>query len=78
MTLSKLSYDDVAYLLRDLCIDLGFCLPPEDQARLCASPPADIDSFTDAVFQAEGMDPLLHKKLRRRVRETVAKAFEAD
>lgn len=66
---------DVARLLDDLCVRLGFCLAPEERARLREMPPHDVDSFTDAVFRAEHMDPLLDKQLRKRVREVVAQAF---
>ena len=62
----------VGQLLYDLCVDLGFCLPPDDQQRLRESPPQDPDSFTDAVFEAEGMDPRDHDGLREQVREVVA------
>src|SRR5262245_37122953 len=62
---------DVERLLNELCIKLGFCLPPDDIRRLCASPPGDVDSFTDAVFQAEGMGDVSHTHLRRQVREVV-------
>ncbi|WP_326690778.1 hypothetical protein OIE63_29040 [Streptomyces sp. NBC_01795] len=64
---------DVQRLLYELCVDLGFCLPPQEQRRLREAPPADADSFTDAVFEAEGMDPGLpeHEQLRQRVRESV-------
>jgi hypothetical protein len=55
-------------LLSELCVDLGFCLPPEDQERLRDSPPSTIDAFTDAVFIAEGMDPLVPPQLRKQVR----------
>jgi hypothetical protein len=37
----------------------------------------DEDSFTEAVFRAEGLDASLHDDLWHQVRETVAKAFEA-
>lgn len=66
---------DVARLLDDLCVRLGFCLAPEERARLCEAPPQDVDSFTDAVFRAEHMDPPLDGQLRQRVRELVAQAF---
>ena len=65
------SQSEVRLLLYELCVKLGFCLPPQDQSRLQAAPPVDVDSFTDAVFEAEGMDPDLDGQLRRRVRETV-------
>ncbi len=65
-------------LLSELCVDLGFCLPPDDQARLRDAPPSTIDAFTDAVFFAEGMDPLVHPELRRQVRDRVTRHFSAS
>jgi hypothetical protein len=62
-------------LLCQLCIDLGFCLPPADNDRLRRAPPADVDAFTDAVFVAEGMFPYGDPHLRRRVRAVVAAHF---
>ncbi|WP_412540756.1 hypothetical protein R8Z50_34030 [Longispora sp. K20-0274] len=62
---------EILYLLRDLCVDLGFCLPPDEQLRLSVTPVRDVDAFTDAVFEAEGMEPSHHKQLRRTVRRTV-------
>ena len=62
----------VQRLLDELCTDLGFCLPPSEQIRMCSAPPLESDAFTDAVFIAEGMDPSLHKQLRRTVRAKIA------
>jgi hypothetical protein len=64
---------EVGWLLHELCIDLGLCLTPADQARLRDSPPNDVDAFTDAVMVAAGLDPLYHKSLRRQAREKVAR-----
>ncbi|MFF7655261.1 hypothetical protein ACFZCY_36430 [Streptomyces sp. NPDC007983] len=64
--------DDVQRLLYELCVDLGFCLPPQERQRLQQAPPADAHSFTDAVFEAEGMDPPgQDDQLRRQVHERV-------
>ncbi|MEU9352575.1 hypothetical protein AB0D65_16685 [Streptomyces griseoloalbus] len=62
---------EVRQLLHELCVDLGFCLPPQEQRRLEQAPPADADSFTYAVYEAEGMDPGVHDQLRRQVRERI-------
>lgn len=67
---------DAHKLLYDLCVQLGFCLEPADARRLEQAPPADVRSFTHAVFVAEGLDPLtadLH--MYREVRDMVALAF---
>jgi hypothetical protein len=45
-----LSELEVQRLLDKLCVDLGFCLPPQEQVRLSANPPDDVCAFTDAVF----------------------------
>ena len=63
-------------LLDQLCVDLGFCLPPGERARLSKAPPESIKSFTDAVFTAEGLSPeTADKHLWRQVRDRVAKCF---
>jgi hypothetical protein len=61
----------VQQLLDELCVGLGLCLPPDEQRRLRESPPLDVDGFTDAMFEAEGLDPGLDGRLRGRVRERV-------
>ncbi len=68
----------VESLLDELCVDLGFCLPPDERVRLQDSPPHDVDAFTDAVFVAEGLDPRGDKTLRRQVRERAAHHFGAN
>jgi hypothetical protein len=60
---------EVQQFLNELCVELGFCLPPDEQRRLRESPAADADSFTDAVFEAEAMDPGVNERLRGQVRE---------
>lgn len=58
--------DEVRGLLSRLCIEYGFCLPPIEIEKLAASPPTDIDDFTEAALVAEGYgftksDPLCIK-----------------
>jgi hypothetical protein len=74
---SVLSEDVVQRLLDELCTCLGFCLPPDGQARLRTSPPGTPDAFTDAVLDAEGLDPEdPDRKLRQAVRDRVVRTFE--
>jgi hypothetical protein len=64
----------VRRLLSELCDDLGFCLAPADRTRQQEQVPPSVDSFTDAVFLAEGLDPrLADKQLWRAVRGCVVK-----
>ena len=63
-------------LLDILCERLGFCLPPVDQARLRDSAPSDARAFADAVFRAEGLDPVTADSgLYRDVLTEVKRAF---
>lgn len=72
-----LNSTEVESLLSKLCIDLGFCLPPEEENRLCVTPPQDIDAFTDQVFLAEGLNPHhAERHLYRQVRALIAESFE--
>ena len=61
----------VGQLLDQLCIELGFCLPPADQHRLRHEPPLDADDFVNAVFVAEGLEPDANGDLWRRVKDRV-------
>ena len=73
----QLSPTQVEALLYELCVVLGFCLPPDEQARLRESPPTDVDAFTDAVIRAEGLDSYANIPihLRRDMRARVAEHF---
>lgn len=71
-----LSEPEVHKLLYELCVQLGFCLPPEESRRLKDEPPKDVPSFTDAVFLAEGLDQSnASRHLYRQVRDMVTAAF---
>lgn len=49
-----LSEAETEALLAELCIKLGFCLPPEARHLLVTTTPANVLDFTDAVFIADG------------------------
>ena len=71
-----LAEDELRRLLDRLCVQLGFCLPPEGQQRLTETPPSDVLSFTNAVFIEEGLDPsTADRDLYRQVRDVIADSF---
>jgi hypothetical protein len=74
-----LSESQVIPPLRELCVDLGFCFDADVAERFECDPPRTIDTFTRAVFVAEGFDPAnpSNQKLYDRVRGVIAKAFDA-
>ena len=64
----------LAGLFSRLCVKYGFCLLPEKQLATASfdSP----DEFADAVFWAEGIDPLLSdSSLWRDVRDEIAQVW---
>lgn len=63
-------------LLDDLCVQLGYCLSPDDQQWITSDPPQSADAFTNAVVEAEGFDPaLMATEQRQEVRRMAAAAF---
>ena len=68
---------DVPALLDEVCVKLGLCLEPAKRSRISIAPPADVDSFADAVLLAAGRDPLfVDRRLRHDLRECVARYAE--
>jgi hypothetical protein len=63
------------FLLYDICVDLGFCLPPADNARICAAEFWDADTFTEEVFRVEGMDPNEHLNFKRQIHKRFTDMF---
>lgn len=73
---TALTPDEVEALLERLCVDLGFCLPSQAQEQLIESSPNDVERFANAVFIAEGMNPLTARRdLYKQVFDTIAVAF---
>jgi len=68
---NKTLASEVPWLLDELCVEMGFCLPAPMRHALASSPPRDVDAFTEAVFAAEGLDARLYKQLRRSVRDKI-------
>jgi hypothetical protein len=75
-TKAKLNVSEVNILLYRLCVDLGFCLSPEETARLIEDTPEEIDAFTVAVFLADKFDPKQASRgLYQSVRAYIVEAF---
>ncbi len=48
---------ELRILLNELCVDLGFCIPADDQTRIVTAEHWNVDEFTNAVLRAEGFNP---------------------
>ena len=62
-------------LLDELCVDLGFCLPPDDQKRIISVPYYDAEGFTSEVFAAEKINTNSHAGLAQKVLQRFTKRF---
>jgi len=78
MEYTKLSPKAVCWVLEELCVRLGYCIPPAGYERLMNDPPTDIEQFIDAVFEAEkGTDERANKRCRPEARKIVTRHFES-
>jgi hypothetical protein len=62
---------EIRWLLRELCSELGFCIILEQADVILDSVPPDADAFTDRVFMAEGLDPMVDRALCEQVRSKI-------
>ncbi|NNG02505.1 MAG: hypothetical protein HKM95_00185 [Inquilinus sp.] len=62
-------------LLRDLCVDWGFCIPPADIERIAGRAQLEAYAFAAEVVRAEGMTPEHEKKWTRRIAERFRDRF---
>lgn len=60
-------YSAVDWLLRDVCVVLGFCIPPKDAERIRQAEYLESDDFSCRVITAEGMTPEYEKKWKREI-----------
>ena len=65
----------VRYLLRELCVDWGFCIPPADADRIAGSERLEADEFAAEVLRAEGMVPEYEAKWFRRIKRRFTDRF---
>ena len=70
----RMPEQSVRFLLKDLCIELGYCLPPGVQDGIAMNPPGDPETFSALVVKSEGLDPEDSSKLVP-VLELVCSAF---
>ena len=67
--------DDLNALLYWLCVEWGFCIPPEDHNRIVHSHHLRADDFAIEVLRAEGMNPEYEVEWRHRIRDQFIERF---
>lgn len=66
---------DLEFLLSDLCVEWGFCIPPVYAVKIAQSKELDGDEFAKAVLIAEGMNLEYEKQWYRRIRSRFETKF---
>jgi len=65
----------IRYLLGDLCVDWGFCIPPADADRIARSKRLEADEFAAEVLRAEGMFSEYETKWFPRIKQRFIERF---
>lgn len=66
---------EIEYLLKDLCVEWGFCIPPVDAERIAGMNKLEADEFACLVLDAEGMKPEYEKQWRFKIRNKFIEKF---
>ena len=63
------------WILDDLCVEWGFCIPNKDAERISNTTHVGADEFACLVLEAEGMDAEMELKHRRAIRNRFRQHF---
>jgi hypothetical protein len=55
------------YVLYDLCVEWGYCIPPADGKRIAKSKEITAEQFAIEVLKAEGIEPSQESELVRKI-----------
>lgn len=69
---------ELNYLLYDLCVHWGFCIPPQTAERISKEKYFSADDFAEEVVEAEGLIPEYEKKWVRKIAEKFKEHFGCD
>lgn len=60
---------EIRSFLNEVCVDFGFCLPPNDVDALASRNQYIADEFIREIFKVEGLNPDVELKLFRQVKK---------
>ena len=69
---------ELIYLLMDLCVKWGFCIPPDDQEQIAKMEYYQANDFAIDVVEAEGLDIDSAPQWVERIAERFEERFGAD
>ncbi len=69
---------EIRYLLYDLCVDWGFCVPPQDAERISVQEQYTAEQFATDVLVADGMNPEYEKKWFKKISAKFVERLGSD
>ena len=69
---------ELSYLLYDLCVTWGFCIPPDRAEEISKMSHWNAKGFAISVVEAEGMNPEYEQQWVRRIAEKFGERFGAE
>jgi hypothetical protein len=66
---------EIRIFLDEICVELGFCLPPKDIENLVDRKYYEADQFVREIFTVEGMNPERELRLFRQVKKRFTDRF---
>ncbi|MFC0603015.1 hypothetical protein [Winogradskyella pulchriflava] len=69
---------ELIYLLGDLCVKWGFCIPPKDFNRISKMEYYKANDFAIEVVEAEGLDSYPESKWVKKIAERFKERFGTD
>jgi hypothetical protein len=69
---------ELSYLLYDLCVIWGFCIPTVRAEEICRMGRWSAKEFAISVVEAEGMNPGYEQEWVRRIAERFRERFGAE
>lgn len=69
---------ELNYLLNDLCVKWGFCIPPDNQIEISQAEYYTSSDFANDVISSDGMNPDGEKKWLRKISDKFIERFGTD
>ncbi|MEO1350212.1 MAG: hypothetical protein AAFW84_15655 [Cyanobacteria bacterium J06635_15] len=77
----RIPRSSVEWLLRELCVELGYCLCPGARQSIIDDPPLTPETFTHTVMELEGIgsgDSLKFKEVFNRINKAFLRESQSD
>ncbi len=66
---------EIEYLIDDLCVEWGFCIPPIEKEKILSLASLEADQFARLILEAEEMNSEYELKWRRKIKARFSEKF---